>query len=223
VTVPLDPARATVIVSPRASRIRGAGARADVTRGVRDALAVRGMHEIVVSEVGTIDGVREAARAAVLAGSSVVVLAGGDGTIRDAAGVLAGTGVNVAIVPCGTGNLYASSIGLSRDLREAYRAIASGSPRPFDIGEVVVTPAGERARAATPFIVACGTGFDARLIAATSPEMKARLPWCSSPTAGRPSLVGSDRVCPSMPVMDSCTSSCCPGAASSTASGAPWN
>jgi diacylglycerol kinase family enzyme len=174
VTVPVDPGRATVIVSPRASRIRGAGARADVTRGIRDSLAVRGMRDIVVIEVGTIDGVREAAKAAVESGSSVVALAGGDGTIRDAAGVLAGTGISVAMVPCGTGNLYASSIGLSRDLREAYRAIASGSPRPFDTGEVVVTPTGDRAHPATPFIVACGTGFDARLIAATSSEMKAR-------------------------------------------------
>jgi diacylglycerol kinase (ATP) len=169
-----DPARATVIVSPRASRIRGAGIRADVTRGIRDALAVRGMREIVVIEVGTIDGVREAAQSAVVGGSSVVVLAGGDGTIRDAAGVLAGTGISVAIVPCGTGNLYASSIGLSRDLREAYAAIASGLPRPFDTAEVVVTPDGEGPQAAVPCIVACGTGFDARLIAATSPAMKAR-------------------------------------------------
>jgi diacylglycerol kinase family enzyme len=169
-----DPARATVIVSPRASRIRAAGVRADVTRGIRDALAVRGIREIVVSEVGTIDGVREAALAAVESGSSMVVLAGGDGTVRDAAGVLAGTGVSVAIVPCGTGNLYASSIGLSRDLREAYRAIASGSPRPFDTGEVVVTPAGGSTQTVAPFIVACGTGFDARLIGATSPELKAR-------------------------------------------------
>jgi diacylglycerol kinase family enzyme len=173
-TVGGDPGLATVIVSPRASRIRAAGIRADVTRGIRDALAVRGMREIVVTEVGTIDGVREAALTAVEGGASLVVLAGGDGTIRDAAGVLAGTGISVAIVPCGTGNLYASSIGLSRDLREAYAAIASGVPRPFDTAEVVVTPAGENAQAAVPFIVACGTGFDARLIAATSPEMKAR-------------------------------------------------
>lgn len=183
----VDPRLATVIVSPRASRIRAAGVRAEVTRGIREALLARGIDEIVVAEVGTTDGVRSAAQEAVRIGSSVVVLAGGDGTIRDAAGVLAGTGTSVGIVPCGTGNLYAASIGLSRDLPAAFSALASGRPQAFDTGEVVLTPAVSATEVASadaldpapppepvPFIVACGTGFDARLISATSSDMKAR-------------------------------------------------
>jgi diacylglycerol kinase (ATP) len=187
-----DPGRATVIVSPRASRIRGDGTRATVIAGIRDALAARGMTHIEVTEVGTPDGVRDAARLALRDRSSLVVLAGGDGTIRDAAGALAGTGTSVGIVPCGTGNLYAASIGLSRDFATAYATLARGRPRPFDTAEVVLTPApvavasiaeaGASSSPGTPpaapppvpFIVACGTGFDARLIAATSSAMKAR-------------------------------------------------
>jgi diacylglycerol kinase family enzyme len=116
----------------------------------------------------------------------VVVLAGGDGTVRDAAGALAGSGVAVGIVPCGTGNLYATAIGVPRGVKAAVAALATGRPRQFDVGEVrlvapPVSPLAAPAPAATalpsdpvPFMVACGTGFDAQLIAATSGEMKRR-------------------------------------------------
>ncbi len=174
----LDPRRATVIVSPAASRIRDAAARSEVIRGIRAALGRRGLTDIAVTEVGTTDGVRVAARTAVDDRSAVVVVAGGDGTLRDATGVLAGSPASVGIVPCGTGNLYATSIGLSRDLSAAFETLAAGEPQPFDTGEVVLTPTDVLATApspaAQPFNVACGTGFDARLIAATSSTMKAR-------------------------------------------------
>lgn len=173
-----DPAVATVIVSTLASRIRDAGVRADVTRRVVEALGARGHRDVVVAEATSTIDVRGAAMDALDRGSSTIVLAGGDGTIRDAAGVLAGTGIVVGILPCGTGNLYASSIGLSRDLRRALTTLSIGSPRAFDTGEVWLGPpppvweAGPPS--AMPFTVACGTGFDARLIAATSFEMKRR-------------------------------------------------
>jgi diacylglycerol kinase family enzyme len=108
-----------------------------------------------------------------------VVLAGGDGTVRDAVGPLAGTGVPVGIVPCGTGNLYATAVGIPRDLDDAIDAIRYGTALPHDVGEVRLIPpvvegdpAGEPS--VTSFVVACGTGFDARLIAATSREAKRR-------------------------------------------------
>jgi diacylglycerol kinase family enzyme len=94
---------------------------------------------------------------------------------------LAGSGATVGIVPCGTGNLYAASIGLPRDFPAAFDALARGLPQAFDTGEVVLTPVASTADAApasppapVPFIVACGTGFDARLISATSSDMKSR-------------------------------------------------
>ena len=175
---PPDPALATVIISPFASRIRDGGARARIAKRAAEALGARGHREVVVVEVGTPAAVRHAAADAVRRGSSVVALAGGDGTIRDAAGILAGTGIAVGIVPCGTGNLYASSVGISRDIDEALAALATGSPQPFDVGEVhlVLGPTGVEAAPTTPvtFVVACGTGLDARLIAATSHDMKRR-------------------------------------------------
>ena len=103
------------------------------------------------------------------------MVAGGDGTVRDASSVLAGTGIPVGILPCGTGNLYASAVGVPRDLRAGHRRHPRREPR----------PARRRARCGSPgrtastvldsgFVVACGTGLDARLIAATSREARRR-------------------------------------------------
>jgi diacylglycerol kinase family enzyme len=169
----------TLIVSPLASRIRDEAARHRITGQVTAAMMDRGVTEVEVREAGQPGTIREASAAAVAAGSGLVVLAGGDGTVRDAVGPLAGTGIPVGIVPCGTGNLYATAVGIPRDLDDAIDAIRDGTPLPHDVGEVRLIPpavegepAGEAA--ITSFVVACGTGFDARLIAATSREAKRR-------------------------------------------------
>jgi diacylglycerol kinase family enzyme len=169
----------TLIVSPLASRIRAEAARHRITGEVAAAMMDRGVTEIEVREVGQPVAIREASAAAVAAGSALVVLAGGDGTVRDAVGPLSGTGIPIGIVPCGTGNLYATAVGIPRDLDHAIAAIRNGSPLPHDVGEVRLVPpvvngepAGEPVE--TSFVVACGTGFDARLIEATSREAKRR-------------------------------------------------
>ncbi len=135
-TTPPDPALATLIVSPLASRIRDGRVRRRIVGQVTDALRARGHREVVVVETGAPGEILETAQAAVRAGSSVIAVAGGDGTLRDAAAAIAGTGVAMGIVPCGTGNLYASSIGVPRNLEAAISALATGTPRSFDMGEV---------------------------------------------------------------------------------------
>jgi diacylglycerol kinase family enzyme len=133
----------------------------------------RGAGEVAVHEAGRPDAIREAAASAVAAGSGIVVIAGGDGTVRDAVGPLGGTGIPLAILPCGTGNLYATAVGIPRSLDAAVDLVRAGTPAPHDVGSVrLVPPAGEATD--TTFVVACGTGFDARLIEATSREAKRR-------------------------------------------------
>jgi diacylglycerol kinase (ATP) len=194
---PDDRGLATIIASPLASRIRDPRVRGDVLRRTAEALAARGHREVAVVEASTPPAVRDAARDAVRHGSTFVVLAGGDGTVRDAAGILSDHAVTVGIVPSGTGNLYAVSVGVPRETDAAIAALRSGAPRAFDIGEVRMTrsatdqadpteaadgaPSREVADTgaapgseASPFMVACGTGLDGRLIEATSAEMKRR-------------------------------------------------
>ena len=59
-------------------------------------------------------------------GARRVVVAGGDGSIGTAAGALAGTGVELAILPSGTLNHLAKDLRLPLDLAQAARVALSG-------------------------------------------------------------------------------------------------
>src|SRR5699024_3561201 len=85
-------------------------------------------------------------RAAVAAGASVVVAAGGDGTVRTVAEVLAGTQVPMALLPLGTGNLLARNLDLPLESTELLIHTAlGGTDHPIDLGwlRVAATPVGD--------------------------------------------------------------------------------
>ena len=164
----------TLIVSPLASRIRDPEARHQLTGQATAAMLDRGVTRVELHEAGEPAAIRAAGEAAVAAGAGLVVMAGGDGTVRDASSALAGTAIPVAILPCGTGNLYATAAGIPRDLRHAVRLIRDGVPVAHDIGRVRLTASDGATVLDSGFVVACGTGLDARLIAATSRESRRR-------------------------------------------------
>jgi diacylglycerol kinase family enzyme len=170
--VPLsDPGLAAIIASPSASRLRDADERDRVISAATRALHRRGHDRVIVTVTGEPAALRAAAADAVSGGASTVVLAGGDGTVRDASSALAGSGVAVGLLPCGTGNLYAASVGVPRALDRAIAALVAGTPRPFDLGDVRLER-DEAPAEAVPFVVACGTGFDAHVMGATSRDAK---------------------------------------------------
>ena len=74
-------------------------------------------------------GVADAVRGAVARGERRVVVAGGDGTIAAAAAVLAGTGVELAVIPAGTLNHFARDLGVPGDLDQAAALAAAGRTR----------------------------------------------------------------------------------------------
>src|SRR5215216_2901913 len=90
-------------------------------------------------------------RRAVQHGADLVFAWGGDGTVQRCVDALAGTGVDLAIVPAGTANLLASNLGIPNDIEGAVVAGLYGPRRPLDVGRVN----GER------FAVMAGAGFDA--------------------------------------------------------------
>jgi diacylglycerol kinase (ATP) len=108
---------------------------------------------------------RQAARAAAR-GVDLVVVVGGDGAVGQVATKLVGTGVALGIVPTGTGNLFARNIGIPDDRRKAIDALVHGEVRMVDVGMVHV---GSKRLA---FTVACGIGFDADVMRATSRREK---------------------------------------------------
>jgi len=65
-----------------------------------------------------------------------VVLAGGDGTVHEAAPALIDTGLALGVLPRGTANDLARAVGLPLDLRGAAEVIAAGHKRRIDVGEV---------------------------------------------------------------------------------------
>ena len=127
---------ACVVVNPSKPR-----ATAAVRSLLEDELHEAGYAEPVwletsVSEPGTMQ-----ARLALAAGASLVVAAGGDGTVRSVAAGLAGTGAQMGIVPLGTANLAARNLGVPvGDARAAARVVAHGVDLPADLAWVRTEP-----------------------------------------------------------------------------------
>ena len=113
-------------------------------------LAPAGMELEIAYTGGPQDASLMAARAA-KEGFYAVVTAGGDGTVNAAARALTGTGTALGIIPCGSGNGLARSIGLPSDFRSALRTIAEGRILTADHGVVNDVP----------FFCTFGVGFDA--------------------------------------------------------------
>jgi YegS/Rv2252/BmrU family lipid kinase len=93
------------------------------------------------------------AKEAVAMGADRVICAGGDGTLNAVAAGLIGTSVAVGIVPLGSGNGYALSLGLPKRTEAAVRQALMGKP-----GLVDVCYLNEM-----PFLGTAGIGFDARV------------------------------------------------------------
>src|SRR5579884_1040369 len=81
-------------------------------------------------------GLAHDARAARASGATILVAAGGDGTVGAVAGAVAGTDTAMGVIPLGTFNHFAKDLGLPRDWRAAVRAIVQGRVRTVDLGEV---------------------------------------------------------------------------------------
>lgn len=73
-------------------------------------------------------------KAALAAGCDLVAIAGGDGTVHATLALLAGTGVPFAILPAGTANNIAKSLGFQGDPATLVAGWAGGGPRPIDRG-----------------------------------------------------------------------------------------
>ena len=176
-TAPFD--RAHVIANPVASRLRVAARRAALVDAAVAALRSDGAGRVEAVEAGSAEELRRAAREAVDDAARLVVAIGGDGTLRELATVLAGTPVTLAVVPAGTGNLFAAGMSIPRRPSAALGLLHDGTVATIDTG--VARAMGRTAEPSTlpalsnsGFMVACGTGFDARMLHAVSHHGKAR-------------------------------------------------
>ncbi|MCL6337018.1 lipid kinase [Pectobacterium carotovorum subsp. carotovorum] len=65
-----------------------------------------------------------------------VIIGGGDGTLNSAAPGLVDTGLSLGVLPLGTANDFARTVGIPREIRQAVQVIANGKLRAVDLGEV---------------------------------------------------------------------------------------
>jgi diacylglycerol kinase (ATP) len=143
---------------------RGKGP-ADGLQGLRRQLVDRGFDHPLWFEVDKSKRAGKCARQAIDDGADLLIAWGGDGTVQRCVDAVAGTGVDLGILPVGTANLFANNFGIPLDLPEALNVALHGARRRIDVGNVN----GER------FGVMAGAGFDALMIKDASRSMKNRL------------------------------------------------
>jgi diacylglycerol kinase (ATP) len=86
-------------------------------------------------------------------GFRMFVVCGGDGTISGAAGLLAGTGATLGIIPIGTQNNTALSLGIPSDIPAAIAILRNGKRIKVDVGMAAC------GNITTPFLEVCSVGL----------------------------------------------------------------
>lgn len=146
--------------------------------GLADAVGSGSMPEVRWLETSADDPGQGMARKAIAAGAELVIVAGGDGTVRAVAEHLAEASADVpmAIVPLGTGNLLARNLDVPiNNIPAAFTRAIDGRPRSVDVGWVDVDLETGSERHA--FVVLIGFGIDAHMIAETDDELKDTAGW----------------------------------------------
>src|ERR1700693_4864336 len=97
-------------------------------RAVSERVKSRGL-ELISAPTDAPGHATEIVRSFLPSGLDVVVVCGGDGTISETAGGLAGTAVPLAILAGGTSNVLARELSIPLDLEDAIALLFDGVPR----------------------------------------------------------------------------------------------
>ena len=109
---------------------------------------------------------RSMARRALEADVDLVMVAGGDGTVRAVSSQLAGTEMPMALIPAGTGNLLARNLSIPMDTDAAIRLALRGRLEAIDMVTCTFDDGEER------FVVMAGMGLDAQIMESTDSGLK---------------------------------------------------
>jgi diacylglycerol kinase (ATP) len=153
--------RTCVIVNPKAGSAGDLGALEDAVERMPDAALV------LTDGPGAAERL---AREAADAGAELVVAAGGDGTLNEVLNGLAGHfgRVRLGLLPLGTGNDFARTVGVPAELTGALAVLAAGRVRRLDVGRARGA-AGERY-----FLNMSAGGFSGMVNEKMDEDMKSR-------------------------------------------------
>jgi len=142
---------------------------------LRRVLDAAGIHNPVWIELAKSKQVAGEVERVLRRGVELIIAWGGDGMVQRCLDAIGDAKVRVAVIPAGTSNLLASSLGIPKDIEAAVQVALHGAQRRLDVGRFD----GER------FAVMPGAGFDAEMIrdADRSRRASAVRPMCSAAPA----------------------------------------
>jgi diacylglycerol kinase family enzyme len=136
-----------------------------------------GWGETVWFETSVDDVGQKATKQALEKKVDLIIAAGGDGTVRAVAESIRGTGVPLALLPSGTGNLLARNLKLTLDdMPGSVTAAFTGEDRPIDLALIDIERE-DKSRDRHVFVVMAGMGMDARMIKNTDDDLKEKAGW----------------------------------------------
>lgn len=120
--------------------------------------ALAAEHEVAVATTKRRDHAAKLARGAAGTGFNVVAVLGGDGTLNEAANGVVGTDCALGVLPGGSTNVFARSIGLPND------PIAATEELLKSLSKSSISPVGLGAVNGRSFLFHSGIGFDAAVV-----------------------------------------------------------
>ena len=104
-------------------------------------------------------------------GADLVIVAGGDGTINEAAEGMLHSGVPLAILPGGTANVLANEMRLGSKLLHVAARLEECRPRRVSVGHLTC----DGGRVSRHFLLMAGIGFDAYIVHHLDGQLKSRV------------------------------------------------
>lgn len=177
--------RVAVILNPVKAKAE------DARRIIREACRLAGWDEPRFFDTTADDPGHSQAKAALAYGPDVVLVGGGDGTVRVVAETLAHTNVAMGLIPLGTGNLLARNVNLDvNDLRGNVHTALFGHQRYIDTARMAIDNERTGASSEHAFLVIAGMGLDAEVVGDTNDDLKKAVGWLAYTEAGVRHLPG---------------------------------
>lgn len=151
------------IVNPKS----GSSSRRRISRQFKKYLRANGFRLRFNLTTSLANACELATEAAADAECAMVVVVGGDGTIREVVHGLESSGKPLLLIPSGTENLLAGELGFDDKLKTVIRAFEQWYIRPLDLGRI-------NGKCFTSIV---GLGFDGKIVKRVSEERKGHIDY----------------------------------------------